>query len=65
MTIVDVIDSAREQRTLASLGEGERTWLRFLASQEARHIREQDEAAIEAEDYWGQAEEAYAVDPIG
>jgi hypothetical protein len=65
MTIVDVIDSAREQRTLAPLGEGERTWLRFLANQEARHIREQDEAAIEAEDYWGQAEEACAVDSIG
>ena len=49
MTIVDVIDSAGEQRSLAPLREGERTWLRFLASQEARHIREQDEAAIEAE----------------
>ena len=50
---------------MALLREGERMWLRFLASQEARHIREQDEAAIEAEDYWGQAEEACAVDPIG
>ena len=65
MTIVDVIDSAGEQRSLAPLGEGERRWLSFLASQQVRHIREQDEAAIEAEDYWGQAEEACAVDPIG
>ena len=65
MTIVDVIDSAGEQRSLAPLGEGERRWLRFLASQQVRHIREQDETAIEAEDYWGQAEEACAVDPIG
>jgi hypothetical protein len=30
MTIVDVIDSAGEQRSLAPLREGERTWLRFL-----------------------------------
>jgi hypothetical protein len=65
MTIVDVIDSAGEQRSLAPLGEGERRWLSFLASQQVRHIREQEEAAIEAEDYWGQAEEACAVDPIG
>ena len=65
MTIVDVIDSVGEQRSLAPLGEGEQRWLRFLASQQVRHIREQDEAAIEAEDYWGQAEEACAVDPIG
>ena len=65
MTIVDVIDSAGEQRSLAPLGEGERRRLHFLASQQVRHIREQEEAAIEAEDYWGQAEEACAVDPIG
>ena len=53
---IDFIDAASEQGTFAPLGEDERTWLRFLASQEARYIREQDEAAIEAEDYWGQAE---------
>ena len=62
---IDFIDAASEQGTFAPLGEDERTWLRFLASQEARYIREQDEAAIEAEDYWGQAEEACDVDPIG
>jgi hypothetical protein len=41
--------------------------LRFLASQEARYVREQDEAAIDAEDYWDleQAEEACAIDPTG
>jgi hypothetical protein len=65
MTIVDVIDSAGEQRSLAPLGEVERRWLRFLASQEARYVREQDEAAIGAEDYWEQAEEACSIDPIG
>ena len=64
---IDIVGAARQKRTFAfaPLGEGERTWLHFLASQEARYIREQDEAAIEAEDYWGQAEEACAVDPIG
>jgi hypothetical protein len=62
---IDFIDAASEQGTFAPLGEDERTWLRFLASQEARYIREQDEEAIEAEDYWGQADEACAVDPLG
>ncbi len=40
-------------------------WLRLLASQKARYIREQEETAMEAEDYWGQGEEACDVDPIG
>jgi hypothetical protein len=65
MTIVDVIDSTGEQRSLAPLGGVERRWLRFLASQEARYVREQDEAAIEAADYWEQAEEVCSIDPIG
>ncbi len=65
MTIVDFIDAASKQRSFAPLGENERMWLGLLASQEARHIREQEEAAIEAEDYWGQAEEACDVDPVG
>jgi hypothetical protein len=63
--MIDVIGAATEKRSFAPLGEGERMWLRFLACQEARYIREQEEAAIEAKDYWGQAEEACAVDPIG
>jgi hypothetical protein len=62
---IDFIDAASEQGIFAPLREDERTWLRFLASQEARYIREQDEAAIEAEDFWGQADEACDVDPIG
>jgi len=38
-----------------------------LSVQEARTIlaRTQERAAIEAEDFWGQAEEACSVDPIG
>ena len=65
MTIVDFIDAAREQRSFAPLGEGEQMWLRLLAGQEARYIREKEEAAIEAEDFWGATEEACDVDPIG
>jgi hypothetical protein len=62
---IDVIGAATEKGSFAPLGKGERMWLSYLACQEARYIREQEEAAIEAKDYWGQAEEAYAVDPIG
>ncbi len=65
MTIVDFIDAAGEQERFAPLGEGERMWSRLLASQEARYIREQEEAAIEAEDFWEKAEEACDVDPVG
>ena len=62
---IDLIGAAKEKGSFAPLREGERAWLRLFASQEARYIREQEQAAIEAEDYWGQAEEACAVDPIG
>jgi hypothetical protein len=62
---INLIDVARDTDPFAPTGEGEQALLRLLASQEARYIREQEEAAIEAEDYWGQAEEACAVDPIG
>jgi hypothetical protein len=65
MTVVDFIDAAREQRRFAPLGEAEQMWSRLLAGQEARYIREKEEAAIEAEGFWGQAEEACDVDPIG
>ncbi len=40
-------------------------WSRLLAGQEARYIRGQEEAAIEAENFRGQAGEACDVDPIG
>ncbi|HEX2741592.1 MAG TPA: hypothetical protein VHM69_14200 [Rubrobacter sp.] len=59
------IDAARDEGSFATLEGGGRAWLRLLASQEARHLREKEEAAIEAEDYWEQAEEACAIDPIG
>ena len=63
---IDVVDAARENgHYFTPPREGERTLARMLAMQEARYVREREEAAIEAEDYWGQAEEACAVDPIG
>ena len=44
-----------------------RELLLSLSVQEARTIlaRTQERAALEAEDFWGQAEEACSVDPIG
>jgi hypothetical protein len=63
---IGLIDAARDEGAFASPAESSRrAWLRLLASQEARYAREKEEATIEAEDYWGQAEEACAVDPIG
>jgi len=63
---INLIGPAREQRSLASPGEGELGLLRLLFSQEARYIRQQEEeAAIEAEDFWSQAEEGCAMDPVG
>jgi hypothetical protein len=46
---------------------GEWELLLSLTAQEARAILAvaQERAAIEEEDFWGQAEEACAVDPIG
>jgi hypothetical protein len=37
-------------------------WSRLLAGQEARYIREhEEEVAIEAEDFWGQAQQRLAM----
>ena len=46
---------------------GGRERLLSLTAQEARAIlaRVQERAAIEAEDFWAQADEVCAVDPIG
>jgi hypothetical protein len=62
---INLIGSARDNDPHALAGEVEQALLRLLASRELRDTRAQEEAAIEAEDYWGQAEEACAVDPIG
>jgi hypothetical protein len=62
----NAIDAVRGAGALARLTDlGRRTWLRFLASQEAKHAHKREEEAIEAEDYWEQAEEVCSVDPIG
>lgn len=60
-----LIDAARIEGSFATLEGGGQAWLLLLASQEARYLREKEEAAIEDEDYWGQSEEACAIDPIG
>ncbi len=62
---INLISTARGNEPFALTGEVEQALLRLLASQEVRDLRAQEEAAIEAEDYWERAEEACAVDPIG
>ena len=60
-----LIEAARDEGAFASPAKDGRALLRLLAREEARYTREQDEATIEAEDFWGQAEEACAIDSIG
>jgi hypothetical protein len=48
---IGLIDAARDKGAFASPAESGRTWLHFLASQEARYTREREDEAIEAEDY--------------
>ncbi len=62
---INLIGSARDNDPLALTGEVEQVLLRLLANRELRDTRAQEEAAIDAEDFWTQAEEACAVDPIG
>ncbi len=64
---IDVTETATGKGPFATPGDGKRTLLLLLATQDARDIqrRVQEEMAIEAEDFWTQAEEACAVDPIG
>jgi hypothetical protein len=62
---INVIDVARD--TSAPPRSGDQTLLLLLAAQGARGIQThaQEEAAIDAEDFWTQSEEANAIDPIG
>ena len=64
---INIVDAARDRSLSASPGGDERTALLLLASRGTRNIqtRVQEEEAIDAEDYWTQAEEANAIDPIG
>jgi hypothetical protein len=65
--VINVTDTAAGEGPFATTTGGERTLLLLLATREAREIqrRAQEEAAIDAEDFLTQAEEACAVDPIG
>ena len=62
---INVTGTAKDNDPLALTREVERALLGLLASQKVRDTRAQEEAAIDAEDFWTQAEEACAVDPIG
>jgi hypothetical protein len=62
---INLTDATRDNDPFALTGEGEQALLRLLASQKVRDTRAQEEATIDAEDFWTQAEEACAVDPIG
>ena len=57
--------TAKDNDSLARTVEVEQVLLRLLASREVRDTRAQGETAIDAEDFWTQAEEACAVNPIG
>jgi hypothetical protein len=62
---INVIVVARDRSLSSSPIGDEEKFLLLLAAQDARYIREQEEAAIDEEDFWTQAEEANAIDPIG
>ena len=62
---INLAGTAEDNDSLAVTREVERALSRLLASRELRDTLAQEEAAIDAEDFWTQAEEACAVDPIG
>jgi hypothetical protein len=62
---IKLTGTARDDDALALTREVKQVLLRLLASREVRDTRTQEEAAIDAEDFWTQAEEACTVDPIG
>jgi hypothetical protein len=62
---IKLTGTARDDDPLALTREVKQVLLRLLASREVRDTRTQEEAAIDAEDFWTQAEEACAMDPIG
>ena len=60
----NVIEAARDRNLSAYPIGDEETLLLLLAARDARYVREREEAAIEEEDFWTQAEEANAIDPM-
>ena len=61
---INVIDAARDRALSTHPIGDEETLLFLLAARDARYFREQEEAAIDEEDYWTQAEEVNAIDPM-
>ncbi len=61
------IDATRDKDFFVPPGGGEWTLLLLLVTRQAKdiHTRAQEESTIDTEDFWTQAEEANAVDPIG
>ena len=62
---INLAGTAKDNDPLALMGAVEQVLLRLLASREVRDTRTQEETAIDAEDFWTQAEETCAVDPVG
>jgi hypothetical protein len=62
---IKLTGTARDDDPLALTREVKQVLLRLLASREVRDTRTQEEEGIDAEDFWTQAEEACAMDPIG
>ena len=60
----NLIGAARDNDPFAFTEEVKQALLRLLTSREVGDTRAQEEAAIDAENFWTQAEEACAVDPI-
>ena len=61
---INLAGTAKDNDPLALTREVEQALLRLLAGREVGNTRAQEEAAIDAEDFWKQAEEACTVGPI-
>ena len=61
---INVIEAARDRNLSAHPIGDEETLLLLLAARDARYVREREEATIDEEDFWTQAEEANAIDPM-
>lgn len=64
---INIIGTARDRDPSSPPIGDEQTLFLLLASQGAGNMRTSmlEEAAIDEEDFWTQAEEANAIDPIG
>ena len=64
---VESIHAARDEALFESLEDNQLALSLLLAVKDSRNIqlRSREEVAIEEEDFWTQAEEANAIDPVG